>query len=249
MKSIKNLKLITLALLILNGCSGIFGNRQKGHFTSQVSLENTTLIPSITQDMVNFVKNYYSISKTTFYFKLDSSAYNQGITIENALRKVGYGISYIKKRGRIPFAYKIDFVDKEIMRTTYNIGSSTLSRLYNIEGGKATAISSFTTRGFKKRIYQTAPNRVSILSNYINIDDTISNGKKAIVTIKALNVRDRPSSKGKILGKYYKNSVVYVETPIVNKKREKWSRVVEDNGILKNIQNRYIASRYIKYIE
>jgi hypothetical protein len=25
--------------------------------------------------------------------------------------------------------------------------------------------------------------------------------------------------------------------------------VVEDNGILKNIQNRYIASRYIKYIE
>ena len=249
MKSIKNLKLITLALLILNGCSGIFGNGQKGHFTSQVSLENTTLIPSVTQDMVNFVKNYYPISKTTFYFQLDSSSYNQGIMIENALRKVGYGISYIKKRGRIPFAYKIDFVDKEIMRTTYNIGLSTLSRLYNIDGGKATAISSFTTRGLKKRIDKTPPNKVTISSNYTIIDNAISDTKKAIITIKALNIRDRPSSKGKILGQYYKNSLVYVEAPTVNKKREKWSRIVEDDGILKSTQNRYIASRYIKYIE
>ena len=153
MKNIKKTILITLALLITNGCSGFLNNEKHNYFTSQVNLKDSKLTPIITNDMVNFIQNYYPVSKTTFYFQLDSSAYKQGIVIENALRNVGYGISYIKKKGQIAFAYKIDFISENIIRTTYNIGKSTLSRLYNIEGGNISPRSAFTTRGLKKHFY------------------------------------------------------------------------------------------------
>jgi len=240
MKIIKKTILITLALLITNGCSGLLNNEEQGHFMSQVSLNNTKLNQTVTRDMLTFIQDYYPISKTIFYFQLTSSAYAHDAVIEDALRNVGYGISYIKKRGRIPFAYKIDFIDEDIMRTTYNIGSSTLSRLYKIEANQAKPISAFTTRGFKKRIYQ----------NYSNQ----SNGsiKKAIVTVSVLNARNKPSSKGKITRKYHKNSLVYVESPRLNTKGEEWSRVVEkdiyNNNVTSNTQNEYISSRYIKYL-
>jgi len=145
-----------MTLLLLNsGCIELFEKEKGGHFTSHVNLNNTQLNPIITQEMIDFIGNYYLSSKTTFYFQLDSSAYSQGITIENALRNAGYGVSYIEKDERIPFAYKIDFIDQNIMRATYNIGTSTLSRLYSIEGENISPLSAFTKRGFKKPIYHT----------------------------------------------------------------------------------------------
>lgn len=235
MKTIKKTILITLALLTINGCSGLLNNEEEGHFMSQVSLDDSKINQTITQDMVNFIQGYYPISKTTFYFHLSSSAYDHDAVIEDTLRNVGYGVSYIKKKERIPFAYKIDFIDEDIMRTTYNIGSSTLSRLYRIDENQAKPISSFTTRGFKKRIYQNHSNQL-----YSSI-------KKAIVTISVLNIRDKPSSKGKITGKYYKNSLVYIESPILNDRGEKWCRVIQKDS--PSNQRKYISSRYIKYLD
>lgn len=234
MKIIKKIILITLALLTINGCSGFLSNKEDEHFMSQISLHNFKLDQTITQDMVSFIQDYYPISKTTFYFQLASSAYDHDSVIENSLRNVGYGISYIKKSGRIPFAYKIDFVEKNIMRTTYNIGSSTLSRLYRITENQAIPISAFTTRGFKERVYQ----------NYTN--QSYDSVKRAIVTISLLNIRDKPSSKGKIIGKYHKNSLIEVESPILNDKGTEWSRVVQKDTHSKT--DKYIYSRYIKYL-
>lgn len=239
MKIIKKNLLITLALLMINGCSELLNNKEHKHFISQVSLKHFKLNKTITQDMIHFIKNYYLIPKTTFYFQLGSSVYAHDAIIEEGLRSVGYGVSYIRKRGTIPFAYKIDFIDNNIMRTTYNIGSATLSRLYSIEGNQATPISAFTARGFKKRIYQNYPNSSYSL-------------KKAIVSIPVLNVRNSPSLKGKIIGKFYKDSLIYVEEPIINSGK-KWSRVILTNlhnkEISSNIEDRYVATRYIQYIK
>ena len=236
MKIIKKITLITLALLTINGCSELLNNKEHKHFISQVSLNDFKLKQTVTQDMVTFIKDYYLISKTTFYFQLGSSVYAHDAIIEEALRNVGYGVSYIKKRGTIPFAYKIDFIDKNIMRTTYNIGPSTLSRLYRINENQSNPISAFTTRGLKKRIHQ----------NYVN---TSYSSKKAIVSIPVLNIRNTPSLKGKIIGKYYKNSLIYVEEPTLNSKGEKWSRVANNSDISSDIKNKYVASQYIKYIQ
>lgn len=234
--------LITLGLLIVNGCSAT----KQGHFTSEVGVNASQLNASVTQDMVNFIQNYYPISTTTFYFQLDPSAYKQGEAIEDALRNVGYGVSYIKKKGRIPFAYKIDFIEKDIMRATYNIGSSTLSRLYNVETEQTTPASAFTTRGFSKRIY----------TNFNPLSSGSSNGaslQKAMVTIPILNIRNQPSSKGKIVGQYKKNALLFVEPAITNKVGEQWCKVISkdkyNNPIYSNKNSKYIASRYIKYIK
>jgi hypothetical protein len=210
--------------------------------------------------MVNFIQNYYPVSKTTFYFQLDSSAYSQGVAIEDALRNVGYGISYMKKRGRIPFAYKIDFIDENIMRTTYNIGKSTLSRLYNIEEGNISPRSAFTTRGFKKHIYNTSyinsySNNRIVTKTYPSIEQRISNYtnnnsneiiRKALVSIPVLNIRNKPSKKGEIVGQYTKNTLIYIASTVVNNKGEKWCRVIQKD--FSNNQHEYISSRYIKYL-
>ncbi len=244
--TIKTVTLITLALLIINGCSGMFSSSNERHFTSEVSLKNSKLNHTVTEDMLSFIQNYYPL-KSTFFFQLNPSAYKQGEVIEDALRNAGYGVSYIKKKGRIPFAYKIDFIDEDIMRTTYNIGSATLSRLYRIKGENAIPTSPFTTRGLGDKLPISSNFNHYKRSSY-NASGTTGT-RKAMVTMKALNIRDRPTSKGKVIGKYYKDMVIYVDSPITNKRGGRWSRVVQDSTDSTNNQEGYIASRFIKYMD
>ncbi|CAA6801721.1 MAG: Unknown protein [uncultured Sulfurovum sp.] len=242
MKNINKIVIMALSLWLLNGCTGLMNNNANNHFTSKVNLKNFKLNQSLSKEMIAFIQNYYPNSKTTFYFQLDQSAYEQGSVIENALRNVGYGVSYIKEEGRIPFAYKIDFIAKNIIRTTYNIGSSTLSRLYKVQGERVKAISAFTTRGFRKALYRKNTHLTSNHSNY----------KKAIVTITTLRVRNKPSRKGKVIGKYHKDALVYVEAPIENSLGEAWSKVIQrdsqGNAIYSNDTKEYIASKYLNYL-
>lgn len=233
------------SLLLLNGCSGFMSNTPSTHFTSEVNLKNFKLNHSLSKDMISFIQNYYSRSKTTFYFQLDQSAYAQGSSIENTLREAGYGVSYIKKEGRIPFAYKIDFIDKGVIRATYNIGSSTLSRLYRVNGKNLNPISAFTSRGFKQTLHRT-----QITPSYTTKIHT--NYRKAIVIIPTLRVRNKPSKRGKVIGKYHKNSLIYVEDPIINNLGKSWSRVIERDSqgqvVYSNNGNKYIASKYLHYL-
>jgi len=188
MKSINKSIIMAFSLLLLNGCTGLMSNSSNNHFTSKVNLKDFKLNQSLSKEMITFIQNYYPSSKTTFYFQLDQSAY---------------------KQGGIPFAYKIDFIAKNIIRTTYNIGSSTLSRLYRIKGGKVKAISAFTTKGFQKPIYKTTNKNIYTVSIH-------NDYRKAIVTIPTLRIRNNPSTKGKVIGKYHKDALVYVENPIQN---------------------------------
>ena len=245
MKSINKSIIMILSLLLVNGCTGLINNNSNNHFTSKVNLKDYKLNQSLSKDMITFIQNYYPSSKTIFYFQLDQSAYEQGSIIEDSLRNVGYGVSYIKEEGRIPFAYKIDFIAKGIIRTTYNIGSSTLSRLYKVKGKKVKAISAFTTRGFRKALYRTNNKNAYTTSNH-------SDYKKAIVTIATLRIRNKPSTKGEVIGKYHKNALVYVETPIENSMGEEWSRVIQRDSqgqaVYSNGSTKYIASQYLNYL-
>ena len=245
MKSIKKGIIIFFSLLLLNGCTGLMNNSSNNHFTSKVNLKDFKLNQSLSKEMITFIQNYYPSSKTTFYFQLDQSAYEQGSVIEDSLRNVGYGVSYIKEEGRIPFAYKIDFIAKNIIRTTYNIGSSTLSRLYRVKGKEVKAISAFTTRGFQKALYRTHNKNAYTASNH-------SDYKKAIVTIPTLRIRNKPSTKGEVIGKYHKNALVYVEAPIKNSLGEEWSRVIQRDSrgqaVYSNSSSEYIASQYLNYL-
>ena len=245
MKSIKTMVIMILSLWVLNGCAGIMNNNANAHFTSKVKLKDFKLNQSLSKDMIAFIQNYYPRSKTTFYFRLDKSAYEQGSIIEDSLRTVGYGVSYIKEEGRIPFAYKIDFIAKGIIRTTYNIGSSTLSRLYKVNNQNIKPISAFTTRGFKKPLYRDNPN-----NTYLTEDN--GHYKKAIVTIQTLRIRNKPSTKGKVIGKYHKDALVYVEMPTQNALGEKWSRVIQRDSqgriVSSTDSKKYIASQYLNYL-
>jgi len=236
---------MALSLWLLQGCTTLMNKSSNDYFTSKVYLKDFKLNQSLSREMISFIQNYYPSSKTTFYFQLDQSAYEQGSVIEDSLRNVGYGVSYIKEKGRIPFAYKIDFIGKNIIRTTYNISSSTLSRLYRVKGKEVQAISAFTTRGFKKTLYRSNSTNNYITSNH---DDY----KKALVTIATLRIRDKPSTKGEVIGKYHKNALVYVEAPIKNNLGEEWSRVIQRDSqgqvVYSNNANKYIASQYLNYL-
>ena len=245
MKSINKSIIIAFGILLLNGCTGLMNNSSNNYFTSKVNLKDYKLNQSLSKEMITFIQNYYPSATTTFYFQLDQSAYAQGSIIEDSLRNVGYGVSYIKKKGRIPFAYKIDFISKKIIRATYNIGSSTLSRLYEIEGKEVKAISAFTTRGFRKALYRTNSKNTYTISTH-------SDYKKAIVTVAILRIRNKPSTKAKVIGKYHKDALVYVEAPITNSLGEEWSRVIQRDSqgqaIYSNNSTKYIASKYLNYL-
>ena len=245
MKMINKSIIMALSLWLLQGCTTLMNKSSNDYFTSKVYLKDFKLNQSLSREMISFIQNYYPSSKTTFYFQLDQSAYEQGSVIEDSLRNVGYGVSYIKEEGRIPFAYKIDFIDKGVIRTTYNIGSATLSRLYRVKGKTVKAISAFTTRGFRKALYRSNNRNNNITSNH-------GTYKKALVTIATLRIRNRPSTKGEVVGKYHKNALVYVETPIKNNLGEEWSRVVQRDTqgkvVYANQSNQYIASQYLHYL-
>lgn len=245
MQGIKTIIIMTLSLWLWSGCSALSNNSAKNHFTSKVKLKDFKLNQSLSQEMISFIENYYPRSQTTFYFQLDKSAYKQGSIIESSLRNVGYGVSYIKEEGRIPFAYQIDLIAKGIIRATYNIGASTLSRLYRINGQHIKAISPFTTRGFKEPLYRNIQK-----NSYPTSND--GQYKKAIVRIKTLRIRNKPSTKGEVIGKYHKDALVYVTAPTTNALGEKWSRVIERNSqgeiVSSSKPKPYIASQYLDYL-
>ena len=78
MKSINIIAIMTFSLWLLSGCSGLINNPTNSHFTSKVNLKNFKLNQSLSKEMIAFIQNYYPHSKTTFYFQLDQSAYEQG---------------------------------------------------------------------------------------------------------------------------------------------------------------------------
>jgi len=219
-----------ISLLYFTGCTPIFNN-SKEYYVSKVELNSTPVHQNIINDIAHFLTQYYPIGQTTFAITIEDSSYKYGIELENALRKAGYGITYHQKEGAIPFAYKLDLINKTIIRATYNIGSANISRLYQQNATTLKAITPFTARGLRKKIFinRTTPQQHVL--------------KSATVTALALNVRSQPSTNAKVIDRYHKGDILQVYPSFIHEGAS-WSKVHSKSGI-----ECYIATKYISYLD
>jgi len=215
-----------LALLLFTGCT----HNTKAYYVSKVKLNNQSVHQRIIDDITNFLPQYYSVTQTTFSITIDDSSYKHGFELENALRKMGYGITYNPKQGTIPFAYKLDLINKNIIRATYNIGSANMSRLYKQNSTSIQAITPFTTRGLGKKVFV----------NTLNAKQ--GDLKSATITVLTLNVRNKPSTNAKVIDKYHKGDTIQVESSF-RRKGVSWAKVYTENGT-----ECYVSTKYIRYL-
>lgn len=219
-----------IALLYFTGCAPLFNN-DKEYYVSKIELNSTPVHQNIINDITHFLTQYYPIAQTTFAITIEDSSYKYGTELENALRKAGYGITYYPKEGAIPFAYKLDLVNKSIIRATYNIGSANISRLYQQNASTLQAITPFTTRGLEKKVF-------------INTSTPQQNAlKNAIVTALTLNVRNQPSTNAKVIDKYHKGDTIQVHSSFMGEDVS-WAKVHSESGI-----ECYVATQYITYMD
>lgn len=219
-----------IALLYFTGCAPLFNN-SKEYYVSKVELNSTPVHQNIINDITHFLTQYYPIAQTTFAITIENSSYKHGIELENSLRKAGYGITYHQKEGAIPFAYKLDLMNKTIIRATYNIGSANISRLYQQNASSLQAITPFTTRGLGKKVFiNTATPQQHAL-------------KSATVTALTLNVRHQPSTNAKVIDKYHKGDTIQVHSSFM-RKGVSWAKVHSESGI-----ECYVATQYIMYLD
>jgi len=218
-----------IALLFFTGCVPLFNNSQE-YYVSKVELNSTPVHQNIINDISHFLTQYYPIAQTTFALTIEDSSYKHGIELENALRKAGYGISYHPKKEAIPFAYKLDLMNKTIIRATYNIGSANISRLYQQNASTLQAITPFTTRGLGKKLFIHTP---SVKQNAL---------KTATVTALTLNVRNQPSTNAKVIDKYPQGKTIQVHASFM-REGVSWTKVHSESGIAC-----YVATKYIRYL-
>lgn len=216
-----------LALLLLTGCT----HNTKAYYVSKVALNSSPVHQNIIEDITDFLPQYYPVTQTTFAITTEDSSYKHGLELENALRKIGYGVTYHSKEGTIPFAYKLDLVNKTIIRATYNIGSANISRLYQQNASNLQAITPFTTRGLGQKVFV---NTLSTKQGAL---------KSATVTALTLNVRNQPSTNAKMIDKYHKGDTIQVESSFMSG-GVAWAKVHNESGI-----ECYVATKYIRYLD
>lgn len=227
--STKRILIALIAPILFNGCI----STKETYYTSKVALNNKHINKIIAEDIVSFLKQHYPI-KTTFSIKIEDSSYTYGVNLEDHLRKAGYGLIYIPKKEATPFAYKLDFINKNIIRATYNIGSANISRLYRQNQNTFIPITPFTTRGLKNTyIYNT---------NSLEKTPNHKNTKEAIVTAHILNARSTPSTQGKITMKYTKDSMLIIGDEFTSDTGQKWCQVYNE------YPKQYVSCQYIKYL-
>lgn len=228
--SIKTVSLSLFTALLFGGCSTLL-NSDKEYYTSKVALNSKPVHQSIIKDITHFLTPYYPISQTTFAVTIEDSSYTYGLELENGLRRAGYGVVYLANEGTVPFAYKLSYINKSIIRATYNVGSANISRLYQQKGAALKAISPFTTRGLPQKLAlrQPAPSPQT------------PSLESATVIASTLNVRNLPSVEGEIVDRYTQGMTLQVDVPFTSR-GELWCKVYDESG-----EERYVATKYIEY--
>lgn len=145
--------ILSIVAIFSMGCSG------NSYFKSKNTLKsiNFDRDDMLVDDITYFLQKYVAPAKTILY--IDSSKMHTNIpftrNLENRLREVGYGISrkYIYAQ-TIPFAWQVDRVGDGIIRATYLLSGSKISRLYKMYKGRYVAFTPFTTMGLGSPRYR-----------------------------------------------------------------------------------------------
>ena len=232
--SIKNRFLIALSTtLLLIGCSS-----KPTHFSPFVcdkidlSKKRDAIV---VHDFITIVKAYYAPAITVFQIEKTGSMFEK--SIEGELRKKGYGIGAIYGKGiqRTPLAWRVTYLNKEMIRVSYHIGKDvSISRIYKLEDRQYKPFSSFSAVGLDSR-------------KFANLDFSMPKDIKARkqsvlslakVTASSLKIRSKPSAKSKEIATIKRGESISYSEIIMDSRGEEWIKL-EGGG--------YMKASYLKF--
>ena len=226
--SIKNKFLVTISIvLLLIGCSS-----KPTHFSTFVcdkidlSKKRDAIV---VHDFITIIKAYYSPATTIFQIEKTGSIFEK--SIENELRKRGYGIGaiYGKEIKRTPLAWRVTYLNREMIRVSYHIGKDvSISRIYKLKDRQYKSFSSFSAVGLDSRRFAnldfSMPRAIRARSQNI-----LSLAK---VTASSLKIRSKPSTKSKKIATIKRGEIISYSKIIIDSKGREWVKL-EGGGYMK----------------
>jgi len=220
--------ILVLISFLINGCV-----KKTDIYTSVLITkeDNINRNCTIIYDLVGFLQNYYAPAKTTFIITPDKSKENLKFAeqFENIFRNAGFAISYEKINGAKFLSWKIDRVGWLVRATCY-IDNVVITRVYKKVGENWVSVGPFSAQNLGEPKYNPTLFR--------ELKKSINNKSYKIVKTKILRIREKPTSKSRVLGTLKYGQKVKVAYRVKNSLGEYWIKLKDHKG--------YILSRYLK---
>lgn len=183
----------------------------------------------IIHDFITIIKAYYSPATTVFQIKKTGSMFEK--SIESELRKRGYGIGAIYGKGikRTPLAWRVTYLNKEMIRVSYYIGKDvSISKIYKLKDKQYKSFSSFSAVGLDSR-------------KFANLDFSMPKDIRAkpqsvlslaTVTASSLKIRSKPNIKSAEIATIRKGESVSYTEIVMDKNGNEWIKL-EGGGYMK----------------
>ena len=234
MMSIKSKFLLTIgATILLIGCSS------KSTYFSPFVSEKIDLSKNrdaiVVHDFITIVKAYYSPATTVFQIEKTNSIFEK--SIEEELRKRGYGIGsiYGKEIKITPLAWRVTYLNREMIRVSYHIGKDvSISRIYKLKNRQYKPFSSFSAVGLDSRKFANLDFSMPI-DTRVRTENVLSLAK---VTASSLKIRSKPSTKSKKIATKKRGEIISYSEIIIDSKGKKWVKL-KDGG--------YMKASYLKF--
>ena len=218
---------VSMALLF-SGCN-LRSTRFTPFISSKVDLsKNRDFI--IVHDIITFIKAYYPPATTIFEIEHTNSKFAKDIDIE--LRKKGYGLGETdgESINRVPFAWKITYLNKSMILVYYYIGDVSISRVYQLKHRQYQPFSSISVIGLDTRKFANLDFRIQR-----NIQPVHSFAK---VTASSLKIRTKPDIKSKEIATLKRGELVSYSEIVMDKNGKEWIKL-EGGG--------YMKASYLKF--
>lgn len=184
----------------------------------------------IVHDIITIIKAYYPPATTVFEIEQTNSKFAKNI--ESELRKKGYGLDNRDEQGikRVPLAWKITYLNKNMILVYYHIDDISISRVYQLKHNQYQPLSSFSAVGLDSRKFANLDFRIQK-----NIKTTHSFAK---VTASSLKIRTKPTIKSKEIATLKRGESVSYSEIVMDNNGNEWIKL-EGGG--------YMKASYLKF--
>lgn len=229
------------ASLLMTGCV-----QKDGYFVSSEHFkQDDTNNFIIANDFIDFAGTYYNPTTTKFVIDPENKDSEFTKVFESRLREKGYGVAYATMNEAAWLAWKISSIDDDTVMVTYHIQDSKYTKLYKLSHGKYAPVGAFT-------IFNPKPNISIPEIVYEEVkEEPIKEVKEEPKPIKKdpnevwttfvnshshLNIREKPTTRSKIVGTLSKSTEVEKDKSFENKY---WMKIDSMYG--------YVFKKYMKY--
>lgn len=225
MKKIILSSLLASSVFLFTGCQS-----KINYYDSYNDIDFNINNNKLADDIVNTVSKYYLPAKTNFFILVKKSNDKKFVNeMESKLRHKGYAVSYeYVKNKTLPFAWKIDLIAKDMIRSTYNIDNATFSKIYKVDNNNLIGVGPFTVQNLDelKEIEELQLIEIKPIENINNIEkdnfttETKIEQKPIVslekVNVRSLKVRAEANKNSSIIGGLKRGEIVEIEFSVLS---------------------------------